>query len=86
MVRRIWAVRGKSGLKLVSRQKIAGRLPYSERSSLVRASAGVLNSPVSEPAPWRTTVTVPLSARTSANAPGMPPVERTSALFWKTSR
>ena len=58
--------------------------PYNVASSEVSGSTGVSRRPNAAPELCSVILTLPSTARTSDTLPGRPPVERTSALFWKT--
>ncbi len=86
MARAISAVRGKFGLMLTSRMSVTRSDENTDSSSPVIGRTGSLNVGRSWIDPCLPMDSRPLSALRIANDPAMPPVGRTSALFWISSR
>ena len=86
MARASSAVRGKSGVKFTFCAKSPIFSWKRASSSSVSGSGGFSSMPMSAALPCAPSAILPSSAVIVANAPGMPPVARTSALFWKSTR
>jgi len=80
------AERGKCGVNVTSCAYCAIFGPNTACSSAETGRAGLSSLPMVPASPWAPMVILPWSACTTANAPGMPPVARSSALFWKIIR
>jgi hypothetical protein len=83
---RICAASGKSGVKLASRASVAIVDPYCSSVSRGNLTTGPENPLMSLAEPCHPIDTLPSSACRIASEPGRPPVARSSAGFWITSR
>ena len=82
----ICALRGKSGVTVAFRTSAARSGPNRSDSDSVSGSTGAPRPPRDPPDRVCVIVTAPASACSSASSRGTPPVARSSALSWTTSR